>query len=887
MKNSMNLIRLLMFSFAFIQMVFAQQITSPKEHFGFQIGDDYQLATFTETEQYFKKLDQQSDRLLYTVIGKTEEGRDQCMLIISSPENLKNLEEFKNISTKLAHAELSEAEARALAQKGKSIVWIDGGLHSNEVVGTHQLIQTAYLLASSNDLETKNILENSIVLMVHANPDGQELISNWYMREKTPEKRSGNYVPVLYQKYAGHDNNRDFFMLNLKESQNMARQLFVEWIPQIMYNHHQTAPAGAVVAGAPYRDPFNYVFDPILMSGIDALGAAMSSRLNAEGKPGYTAKDGSVFSTWYNGGLRTTTYFHNMMGLLTEMIGNPTPFEIPLVPNRLIPNNDTQNPVIPQVWHFQQSIDYSVSLNYAVLNYASRYKDEVLYNMFRMGKNSIERGSKDFWPLSPSKVAVIDTAFQQAKRKEPKIENNREAERKLLGSLFENKSLRDPRGFIIPADQADFVKATDFVNALIQNGIDIQQATADFTVNGKKYAKDSYIIKTDQAFRPHILDMFEPQDHPDDFQYPGGPPIPPYDAAGWTLAYLMDVKFDRILDDFNGPFQNLTNGKVIQLAELAKPKGKYLRLPATINESFRVSNDLLKQGKNVWRDESNGDIYVENNANVKLIFPAEASNSLPKQNKKIKLLRIALWDTYGGSMPSGWLRFLMEKYHYNFEVIYAPDIDKGNLNAKYDIIILPGNSIPRFNSNPNASSYYGRMPAEAPENIPSPFKERWGRLTEQKSIPVLKSFLENGGKIVTIGSSSDLAEHLELGVENHLVDAQHKALKRTEFYTPGSVLTAKVAKGSASTWGYNDEIDIYYSNDNLYKIKNTNIKPLMWFDSEKVLKSGWSWGQKYLKDGVIAFEAPVGKGKLVSFGNDINFRAQTHGTFKLLFNQLQ
>ena len=887
MKNSINLIRLLLFSFAFIQTVFAQQITSPKEHFGFQIGDDYQLATFTETEQYFKKLDQQSDRLLYTVIGKTEEGRDQCMLIISSPENLKNLEEFKNISTKLAHAELSEEEARALAQKGKSIVWIDGGLHSNEVVGTHQLIQTAYLLASSNDLETKNILENSIVLMVHANPDGQELISNWYMREKTPEKRSGNYVPVLYQKYAGHDNNRDFFMLNLKESQNMARQLFVEWIPQIMYNHHQTAPAGAVVAGAPYRDPFNYVFDPILMSGIDALGAAMSSRLNAEGKPGYTAKDGSVFSTWYNGGLRTTTYFHNMMGLLTEMIGNPTPFEIPLVPNRLIPNNDTQNPVIPQVWHFQQSIDYSVSLNYAVLNYASRYKDEVLYNMFRMGKNSIERGSKDFWPLSPSKVAVIDTAFQQAKRKDPKIENNREAERKLLGSLFENKSLRDPRGFIIPADQADFVKATDFVNALIQNGIDIQQATADFTVNGKKYAKDSYIIKTDQAFRPHILDMFEPQDHPDDFQYPGGPPIPPYDAAGWTLAYLMDVKFDRILEDFNGPFQNLTNGKVIQLAELAKPKGKYLRLPATINESFRVSNDLLKQGKNVWRDESNGDIYVENNANVKLIFPAEASNSLPKQNKKIKPLRIALWDTYGGSMPSGWLRFLMEKYHYNFEVIYAPDIDKGNLNAKYDVIIFPGNSIPRFNSNPNASSYYGRMPAEAPENIPSPFKERWGRLTEQKSIPVLKSFLENGGKIVTIGSSSDLAEHLELGVENHLVDAQHKALKRTEFYTPGSVLTAKVAKGSASTWGYNDEIDIYYSNDNLYKIKNTNIKPLMWFDSEKVLKSGWSWGQKYLKDGVIAFEAPVGKGKLVSFGNDINFRAQTHGTFKLLFNQLQ
>ena len=295
MKNSFNLIRLLLISFAFVQFGFAQQITSPKEHFGFNIGDDYQLASFTQTEDYFKKLDQQSDRLKYTVIGKTEEGRDQCMLIVSSPENLQNLEEYKKISTSLARAEMTEEEARSLSQKGKSIVWIDGGLHSTEVVGMHQLIQIAYLLASSNDAETKKILDNTIVLLVHANPDGQELVTNWYMREKTPEKRSSNFVPVLYQKYAGHDNNRDFFMLNLKETQNMARQLFVEWVPQIMYNHHQTAPAGAVVAGAPYRDPFNYVFDPLLMSGIDALGAAMANRLNVENKPGYTAKDGSDF----------------------------------------------------------------------------------------------------------------------------------------------------------------------------------------------------------------------------------------------------------------------------------------------------------------------------------------------------------------------------------------------------------------------------------------------------------------------------------------------------------------------------------------------------------------------------------------------------------------
>jgi hypothetical protein len=234
-------------------------------------------------------------------------------------------------------------------------------------------------------------------------PDGHELVSNWYMREEKPENRSLQNLPRLYEKYAGHDNNRDFFMMNLKETQNMSRQLFVDWLPQIMYNHHQRGPEGSVVAGAPYRDPFNYVFDPILMTSLDALGAAMNSRLNVENKPGYTQKYGSVFSTWYNGGLRTTTYFHNIIGLLTETIGGPTPSEISLVPQRLIPNGGTTFPVTPQKWHFRQSIDYSVSLNYAVLNYAVRYRDELLFNIYRMGKNSIERGSKDTWGLSQIK----------------------------------------------------------------------------------------------------------------------------------------------------------------------------------------------------------------------------------------------------------------------------------------------------------------------------------------------------------------------------------------------------------------------------------------------------------------------------------------------------
>jgi hypothetical protein len=581
----------------------AQTIPSPKEHFGFNIGNDYNLANYTQTEAYFKKLSV-SNRTKLVDIGLTEEGRHQWMLIVSSPENIKNLEKYKEISRKLARAEnLTDEQAHALADQGKAIVWIDGGLHATETVGTHQLIETAYELVSRTDAETMKILNDAIILLVHANPDGQELVSNWYMKDADPKKRNMN-IPRLYEKYIGHDNNRDFYMMNMKETQNITNQQYLEWLPQIVYNHHQTGPPGSVVAGPPYRDPFNYVYDPLLMTTLDGVGAAMSSRLNAENKPGYTERNGTSFSTWWNGGLRTTTYFHNMVGILTEIIGSPTPSTIPLVPERLIPNSNTPFPVTPQPWKYKQSIDYSLSLNYAVLNFAVRQRDILLYNMYRMGKNSIERGSKDNWTLSPRRIDSINTAYK--KDKSDTTERTRSLGRsgiptKYYDQVLKDPTLRDARGYIIPFPDnayADFPTAVKFVNALIRSGIIVQRATADFAVKGKKYAAGSYIVKTDQAFRPHVMDMFEPQDHPNDFQYPGGPPIRPYDNAGWTLAYQMGVQFDRVLDNFDGPFKRIPYGEV-QTPPVkpipAAAKGGYLLSPA-INNAFIIVNELLACG---------------------------------------------------------------------------------------------------------------------------------------------------------------------------------------------------------------------------------------------------------------------------------------------------
>ena len=875
----------------------AQNIPTPKSHFGFSIGDNYHLATFTQTESYLKKLAAVSKKIKLQVIGKTEEGRNQYMVIVSDPTNLSHLEKYKSIAQKLARAEdLSADEAKKLANEGKAVVWIDGGLHATEVVGIHQWIETLYQIITRTDEETNRILKSTIILFVHANPDGQELVSNWYMRNSDTLKRTTSGLPRLYQKYIGHDNNRDFFMTNMSESKNMSLQQYIEWMPQILYNHHQTGPPGTVVAGPPYRDPFNHVYDPLLMTGIDALGAAMSSRLNAEDKPGYTMKGGSVYSTWWNGGLRTTAYYHNIIGLLTEIIGNPTPSSIPVVPQKLIPNSGIPYPILPQKWYFKNSIDYSVSLNYAVLNYAARYKDELLYNIYTMGRHSIEAGSKDHWTLYPKKSEAL-TELLKTEKPIGKIDS---FQLSVFNKIYKNPATRDPRGYIIPINQT--TTAIQFVNILIKSGIKVYRANADFIVGTKKYLAGSYIVKTNQAFRPHVLDMFEPQDHPNDFLYPGGPPVRPYDAAGWTPAFTMGIEFDRILDDFTGPFEALPYG------EIQKPLGKIISGTATAygyifstkdNASYIAVNELLNIGASIYKNkefyfvrysEKVHTTVTKLSTNDGVVFTSIASPPTD-MSKEVKPIRIGLWDKYGGSMSSGWVRWIFEQYHFPFKLIYAKEIDAANLNANYDVLVFVEGAIPPLKTE-SSFSFGEREPK--PEDVPEEFQPMLGSISINKSIPALNKFLQEGGKIVTIGSSANLAYHVNAPVRNALVEmvaGNEKSLPGEKFYIPGSIMQVTLNNHHESNWGMNTTADVYFNASPVFNIlpdaiAQKQIIPLAWYASATTLRSGWAFGQAYLQNGVAAFEAPIGKGKLTVFGPEITFRAQTHGSFKLLFNQL-
>jgi Zinc carboxypeptidase len=916
-------------------------ITTPKEQFGHNIGDDYFLATYDQFVDYWHKIDKESNRMQVIEMGKSSEGRPQLAAIITAPENFKLLQRYKDISMKLAKGEgLTDAQAKALAKEGKAVVWFDGGLHATEVLGAAQLMETTYQLVSRTDEETQRILKDDIILAVHANPDGMQLVSGWYMQEKDTLRRNTN-IPRLYNKYAGHDDNRDSYMSNLAETRNINHLMFWDWHPQIMYNHHQTGPAGTVMFSPPFRDPFNYNFDPMIVMGLDMVGAAIHHRLLEENKPGFTMRSGSNYSTWWNGGLRTIGYFQGIIGILTETIGSPTPTRIPFIADQQLPRGDLPAPIAPQEWHFRQSVDYSVSANYAIFDLASRYRETLLYDKYLMAKNAIAKGNTDSWTVTGDRIAEASAALSAGATQQgaggrggrggrgaaaagaPPAGGfggraNDAASLKVFNDVLRAKDKRDPRGYIVTADQADFPTATRFINSLRHVGVFVDRATRAFAVNGKQYPAGSYVIKTAQAARAHVMDMFEPQDHPNDFAYPGGPPRRPYDNAGWTLAYQMGVQFDRVLDAFDAPTQRIEGLAKPAAGTIGGQQGAagYL-LSASYNDAATVINRAFKANADVYalrsplqangRSYPSGSYYIAaaglpvvQKAAAELGVSFDGTSARPGSDAvKLAAKRIALIDRYGGSMPSGWTRLEFENFEIPYDVVYPQQIDAGDLKAKYDVIIFPSDiRLTGGNQGNGAGGRGGRGGGGGgggggnAATIPAEYQKMLGQLTAERSLPALTTFIEDGGTIIASGGATAIGYQLGLPIENHLVmrtpGEPDRALSGEEYYVPGSILRVAVDTKDPATSGMSSQIDVFFDNDPVFRLKPDaamkGVRAIAWFDNATPLRSGWAWGQNYLEGGTAALEATIGKGKVYLFSPEITFRGQPHGTFKFLFN---
>jgi hypothetical protein len=547
----------------FLLQILSGQVTRPEDFFGFAPGADYKLATFDEIHRYFQKLDAESDRMRMTEIGRSTEDRPVPLVFISSPANLARLESIRANQKRMALAEVDEAEARRIAEQAPAVVWIDTTMHSTETVPGQSAPLLAHRLLSDSSRETMRILDNVVVLLVPTmNPDGMQWINEWYRKNVGTEYELAPY-PGLYQRYAGHDNNRDWYMLNLKETRNAAKVLFEDWFPHIVYNQHQTAPFPARIFIPPYAEPMNPNIPPAVMEGISMIGLAMKERLALEGKTG--AVSYANFDGWWNGGLRSTPAFHNMHGILTETAGflYATPFEYDpaKLPKTFTTGIPTQHPSIFYTapwkggrWSNEVAVQYNLAASLAVLHLAASMPEHWSFKSWKLAKDQIAEG--------------------------------------------ENGS---PYAYVIPANQWDPSSAHELVRRLQMNGVRVEKASAAFTADGKEFPAGSFVLRAAQPFRGFLMDLLEPHKYPE-IRLNGGPVKEPYDSSGYTLSLQMGVEVVRVNDRFQA--------QTSLLSQLPVPAPTWDRKQ---NASFWAVADALKQGKEVGV-AANGDWVPEAHA---------------------------------------------------------------------------------------------------------------------------------------------------------------------------------------------------------------------------------------------------------------------------------
>jgi hypothetical protein len=390
-----------------------------------------------------------------------------------------------------------------------------------------------------------------------------------------------------------------------------------------------------------------------------------------------------------------------------------------------------------------------------------------------------------------------------------------------------------------------------------------------------------------------VLDMFEPQDHPHVIPYPGAPPTPPYDNAGWTLAYQMGIAFDRVLEPFSGPFETVTDWNVApppgQVTAVAGARA--FQIDRRVNDAYRAVNRLLAAGGSV--SMTNEAFHVAASPATGALLQEVAADlgvnaigvaNLAPAPQAIRAPRIGLWDQYGGSMESGWTRWILEQFEFPFERVFAPRLDNGNLNAAYDVLIFPNGGIPAApGGGRGGRGGGGRGAGPDASDIPQEYRSQLGRVTAETTLPQIRQFIDGGGTVIAIGDSAvNLAAALRLPVENHVTEP------RARYFVPGSVLSGAVDVSHPVAAGMQPRTDFFFDNSPVFKLgpgaATAGLRAIATFDRATPLRSGWAWGQSYLEGGVIAIDAPLGKGRVLLFGPAILQRAQPHGTFKLLFN---
>jgi hypothetical protein len=843
-------------------------VPTPKEHFGYTPGDDYKLADYNDIISYFQKLSRASDRLVLSEFGKTAMGKPMYVAYISAAENLKKLDLYRGISRRLALGEPDEAEARKLAAEGKAVVWIDSGLHASEVAPAQHAPELAYRMLTDDGAEAEAIRRQVILMQIPViNPDGLDMISHWY-RENVGTKYEAAPLPWLYQKYAGHDNNRDWFMMNLPETRAVSRLLFHDWFPQIVYNQHQSPPFPARIFVPPYAEPLNPNIPAAVMEGINLIGMAMKERFARENKPGILSYHG--FDGWWNGGLRSVPAFHNMHGILTETALNsyatPRTYKTSEFPARFSNGTSTrepsmfyQRPWMGGKWGTRDAIEYMLTADFAILNLAAGHRGDYLLKSYQMARQSMENGKQT-----------------------------------------------TPYAYVLSAEQWDRPTAIEMLERLASAGIEVRRSRAAFEAGGKSYPQGSYVALAAQPFRAYLVDLLEPQVYPSLGAGSNGKPKKPYDIAGWTLGMQMGVQVDRVVDRFQA---DLAPEPELKSEGVVRGDGPIVILDHKENAGFFAMNFFLGRNEGV-RVASTGEIqldspYLENRERVEN-FARQFGITVHLQAQppakiiyELKQPRVALYQPWVANADQGWTEWLLDHYSISHTLVHNDDIRKGDLRRRFDTVILAAQTASSI-LHGFRDGEYGNDRASRGEGkirLINTQRPQYAGGIGVEGLAQLDRFVRDGGTLIALDTATELPiQYFSLPVKNVVKgdgDSEESS-SSAAFYSPGSLLRVKVDTANPLAFGMPKDAFVFSSGGEAFEITlapdynrgEREIHGVASFATKDLLASGWVSGERQVYGKHALVEARYGRGHVVLFGFRPQFRGQSYGTFKFLLNAI-
>ncbi len=840
-------------------------LPTPEQFFGFRMGADRKLANWDRLLEYYRTLAKGTDRMKLVDLGTSSEGRPYIALFISSPANLARLEDYRKMNATLGDPRgVPQADVDRAIANGKAVIIQTFALHSSEVAAAQTAAEFVHDSLTRDDAEAIRIRNEVISIVVPSiNPDGTQMIADWYMKYVGTEHEAAP-LPWLYQKYAGHDNNRDGFALNLPESRNLATILYREWMPQAYVDHHQMGATNARLYIPPYAEPIRPDGDPIVWREMSWWGAHMGTHLEAAGKTGVVGA--AIYSGWGHMGFHWITPFHNIAGMLTESASARLATPIFLHPDQLrggprnLPAYESQTNM-PSVWpggwwRVRDIVEQQKIAAWATVDLAARNRETVLRNMFLKSSRQVERGR--------------------------------------TGKV---------KAYVLGAGQHDPLTVRKLVNMLMDSGVEVHQAGAAFVAGGRAFGAGSFVVTMAQPKQALVRWMLGRTFYPDNTytRDRDDNPIRPYDMSTDTFGEFMGVTSDPVGEAITAPLTKIT-ARLVPPSTVASPAPHGYVLDGRLNDSYRAVFLLLGKGVAVRRAREGtpdgriraGDFLVPPGdvtaiAKQAGVDFAAVTNPVPANLAALAAPRIGLFQRYrGGNMDEGWTRLLFEQFDVPFTSVKDADLAAGGLNAKFDVIVLPADSITAMTGEdpPGRPGGGGRGEGgggAAQRLTPPEFRSGFG----DSGIKALRAFVDGGGTLVTFGQSGDLAiQRLGLPLRNVVAGVSSK-----EFWAPGSTLRVRYANDQPMAFGMPSEgLALFMSGSQAYEVTSTersqDVAILATFADRDLLQSGWLLGEQVIARKAAAVAVKQGKGQVVLIGFRPQNRAQTHGTFKMVFNAL-